>query len=127
MAQTLPTTTRLAPWSRRSRTSPLERTPPPVCTNWPALASKLEQRRFVGPFAVARGLEVNNVQPLGALVHVFGGHISRLTVVVGHFIEIAVQQAHAATVKEIDGRYQLHDSSRKFFSTWAPARAERSG
>ena len=43
------------------------------------------------------------------------------------FFKIAVQQTYATSIQQVNGRDELHVNSRKFASSRAPLRAERSG
>ena len=51
----------------------------------------------------------------------------RLFVIAGHLVELAVHQAHADAVLQVDGGIDQHVRLRKFLRMVAPASAERSG
>ena len=83
--------------------------------------------------AVTGAVQVDHVQPFGAIAAIAHEQFPGIGVVAGFRREIAVQQAHAAAVLQVDGGYEHHgrgallSSARKFFSSRAPTAAERSG
>jgi hypothetical protein len=92
-----------------------------------------QHSRAIGLSAVAGAIEVNDVHATRAERPVAIEYALRIVRIDGFRCEVALQQAHAAPVPQIDCRNQfhgaesLHDTSRKLRRTSAPARAERSG
>ena len=92
-----------------------------------------QHSRAIGLSAVAGAVEVDDVHATRAERPIAVEDALRIVGVDGFRREVALQQAHAAPVPQIDCRNQfhgaesLHDTSRKLRRTSAPARAERSG
>ena len=102
--------TRWTPAASAASTCSAERKPPPTCSRDAAPARQArEHRRVLGAaLAVARGVEVDHVQPAGAgQREAIGGLVGRL-VEAGHAPVVALQQAHDAPAGEIDGGDDFH-------------------
>ena len=78
--------------------------------------------------AVARAVEIDDVQSSDALGLVSAREFQRVAWVVRLGVETSLQQTHAAPASQINGGDQLHAGrARKFASRRRPALAERSG
>jgi hypothetical protein len=78
--------------------------------------------------AVARAVEVDDVDLPRAQCAVAIEHVERVGGIDGLGVEAALQQAHALAAAQVDGGNQQHQpSSRKLARTRAPGWAERSG
>src|SRR6185369_2335985 len=92
------------------------------------LRRELDDDAPVGEHAVLRAVEIDDVQPGGSELAVSVQQVERLVFVAGFRVEIALEQAHAAPVPEVDGRDEQHQFNlRKFASMREPIVPERSG
>src|SRR5690606_20741968 len=91
-------------------------------------ADPLDRREIHRPTLLG-AVEIDDVQPPRAPVAVTRRELGRVDVVARDAVELAAQQPHAAAVADVDCRDQLHRSYsfRKFSSSRAPKRDERSG
>ena len=92
-----------------------------------ARASVADQR-VLARLARLGPVQVDDVNPFGPLGGEGGQPVGGMGVIVGHVVEIAVQQANRMAVDQVNGGIDDHaGSSRKFFKIRAPALADRSG
>ena len=97
------------------------------------VAHPLDERQILR-LAALGAVEVDDVQPARAGVAIARGKLDRVELVARLAIEVAAQQPYAASVADVDRRYQVPCLSEgcgyiftKLSSTCAPTRAERSG
>ena len=102
-----PTTTRSTPASSSVAAPPRRvRTPPPDLRPCTATAAhdRLDLRRGCARLAGARGVEVDDVDPLRARGFELAGDAHRVVVVDGLGVEVALVQADAVAVPQVDRR-----------------------
>ena len=104
----LPTMTRSMPLRSRSSTTAVERTPPPTWMLQRTLRGEPHDDAAVGEPAVLRAVEIDDVQPVRAERAITQQQLVRLEVVTRFRVEVALEQAHAAAVAQIDGGNEDH-------------------
>ena len=123
--------TRSMPLRSRSSTTAAERTPPPTWMLQRPLRGEPHDDAAVGEPAVLGAVEIDDVQPARAERAITLQQFVRLEVVARFGVEVALEQAHAAAVAQIDGGNEDHDAFRPAFRKLARMRApttpERSG
>ena len=90
-------------------------------------AYKGKQGAAIGVFSIAGCSEVNHVQPGRSRIRVVSCQLQWRFIVDLALAEIAVQQAHHASIQQVDSGNQLHGNARKFSNKRAPHFADRSG
>jgi hypothetical protein len=73
-----------------------------------ALLRQFQDQAAVVARRAARAVEVDDVQPVGAVAAVLGKQGAGVGIVAGFGIEVAMQQPHAVSAAQVDGWYQTH-------------------
>ena len=93
-----------------------------------ALSCQFENDFAIAVVAVPSTVQIDDVQPVGAIAAILGEQRTRIGVVAGFGLEVASQQPHAMAVLQVERRDEAHQAiARKFCSIRAPTAAERSG
>ena len=123
----LPTTTRSTPLREQIVDhAPAERTPPPTWMFSAAATASAHDDAAIGERAVLRAVEIDDVQPARAERAIARQQLVRLVVVARLRVEVALEQAHAAAVAQIDGGNE-HASAFRPQEVGEDARADRAG
>ena len=103
--------------------------PPPSCTgiSSPTSAQDRLDRRLVDRLAGERAVQVDQVQPPRAGVEPAPRHRGRVFAEGGGVLHVALFQAHAVTVLEVDRRNQQHGRGRRWREEAARDGASGSG
>ena len=93
------------------------------------LGGEIGDDRAIAAASLARAVEIDHVQPIGAVIAIFGEQRMRLDVIVRDRRKVALQQSDAASVLQVDGGYeaQVGRSSRKRQKILQQARSDCRG